>query len=66
MHLVIFTIATILSFMFYDAGKVGWAYPWHAWTVAAWALCLLGHWCLIYASVDDKGYNAYRQQQGKQ
>jgi hypothetical protein len=65
-HLVVFAIATVLSFMFYDKGAKGWAYPWHAWTVAAWALCLLGHWCIVYTSTVDKGYNTYRQQQGKQ
>jgi len=50
--------------MFYDKGVKGWAYPWHAWTIAAWALCLLGHWCIVYTSVEDKGYDTYRKQQG--
>lgn len=66
LHSVVFTIATILSFMFYDKGVKGWAYPWHAWTVAAWGLCLLGHACLVFASIEDPGYDTYRQQQGKQ
>lgn len=65
LHTVVFTIATILSCMFYDKGIEGWAYPWHAWTIAAWALCLLGHWCLVYASMEDEGYDTYRRQQGK-
>jgi hypothetical protein len=52
--------------MFYDKGVKGWAYPWHAWTVAAWGLCLLGHWCIVYTSIEDPGYDVYRQQQGKQ
>ena len=64
MHCVVFAIATILSCMFYDKGVKGWAYPWHAWTIAAWALCLLGHWCIVFTSVEDKGYDTYRKQQG--
>jgi hypothetical protein len=64
MHCVIFAIATILSCMFYDKGVKGWAYPWHAWTIAAWGLWLLGHWCVVYMSVEDKGYDTYRRQQG--
>jgi hypothetical protein len=64
-HTVIFIIATVLSIMLYDKGAKGWAYPWPAWTVAAWALCLLGHWCIVYTSYEDKGYDVYREQQGK-
>jgi len=64
MHCVVFAIATVLSCMFYDKGVKGWAYPWHAWTIAAWALCLLGHWCIVFTSVEDKGYDTYRKQQG--
>jgi hypothetical protein len=66
LHVVIFAIGTALSWMLYDKGAKGWAYPWPAWTTAAWALCLLGHWCIVYTSVEDKGWNAYRQQQGKE
>lgn len=65
LHAAVFTLATILSFMFYDYGVKGWAYPWHAWTVAAWGLCLLGHGCIVFASTEDHGYDLYRQQQGK-
>jgi hypothetical protein len=66
LHAVVFAIATALSCMFYDKGVKGWAYPWHAWTIAAWALCLLGHWCIVFASIEDAGYDTYRRQQGKQ
>jgi hypothetical protein len=66
LHFVIFAIGTVLSVMFYDKGVKGWAYPWHAWTIAAWGLCLLGHACIVYASIEDPGYDTYRQQQGKQ
>ena len=66
-HFVIFAIVSAASFMLYDKGANGhWAYPWPAWTVAAWALALLGHWCVVYTSYEDKGYDTYRQQQGKQ
>ena len=64
LHTVIFIIATVLSVMLYDKGAKGWAYPWPAWTVAAWALCLLGHWCIVFASDKDGGYDTYRKQQG--
>jgi hypothetical protein len=65
-HCIVFAIVTALSVMFYDKGVKGWAYPWHAWTIAAWALCLLGHWCIVFTSVEDKGYDDYRRQQGKE
>lgn len=64
-HTVVFIIATVLSIMLYDKGVKGWAYPWPAWTVAAWALCLLGHWCIVYKSYEDENYDIYRKQQGK-
>jgi len=65
LHVVIFAIGTVLSWMLYDKGANGhWAYPWPAWTTAAWALCLLGHWCIVYTSTEDPGYDEYRHQQG--
>ena len=66
LHMVIFAIGTIASLMLYDKGANGkWVYPWPAWTVAAWGLCLFGHFCIVYTSTEDKGYDVYRQQQGK-
>jgi F0F1-type ATP synthase membrane subunit a len=65
LHTVIFAIVTVASWMFYDKPLTGhWAYPWPAWTTAAWALALLGHFCIVFVSYEDKGYQTYRQQQG--
>ena len=64
LHIVIFAIGTALSWMLYDKGATHWAYPWPAWTTAAWALFVLGHWCIVYTSTEDKGYAEYRHQQG--
>ena len=65
LHILIFTIITVISWMTYDKGSNGhWAYPWPAWTTAAWALFVLGHYCMVYKSYDDPGYLEYRQQQG--
>ncbi len=64
LHTVIFAIATALSWMMYDKHDGHWAYPWPAWTTAAWALTLLGHFCLVFTSYEDKGYDTYRKEQG--
>ena len=65
-HTLVFAVVTAITWMTYDKHNGQWAYPWPAWTTAAWALCLLGHWCIVYTSVEDKGWNEYRQQQGKE
>lgn len=64
LHAVVFAIVTALSWMMYDKHNGQWAYPWPAWTTAAWALALLGHFCIVFASYDDPGYSTYRHQQG--
>ena len=65
LHFVIFGVVTAISWMFYDKGANGhWAYPWPAWTTAAWGLFVLGHWCIVYTSTVDHGYEEYRHQQG--
>ncbi len=65
LHAVIFGVVSAASLFLYDKGANGkWVYPWPAWTVAAWGLCLLGHFCIVFASTEDKGYSTYRQQQG--
>ncbi len=66
LHAVIFAVATAASIMLYDPHDGHWAYPWPAWTVAAWALALLGHYCVVFTSYEDKGYDIYRAEQGKQ
>ncbi len=64
LHTVIFAIATVASMLMYDPHNGQWAYPWPAWTIAAWALTLLGHFCVVYTSTEDPGYDTYRKQQG--
>ena len=66
LHCVIFAIVTAITWMMYDKHDGHWAYPWSAWTTAAWALALLGHFCVVFTSYEDHGYDVYRQQQGKQ
>ena len=65
LHCAVFAIVTALCWMMYDPKNGHWAYPWPAWTTAAWALALLGHFCIVFTSYDDKGYDVYQQQQGK-
>lgn len=63
-HLVIFAIATAIMFMIHHKqGEHHWAYPWHAWIIAAWGLSLIGHWCAVYTSQEDKGYADYHRQE---
>ncbi len=64
LHTVIFAIITALSWMMYDKHDGHWAYPWPAWTTAAWALALLGHFCIVFTSYEDKGFDEYQKQQG--
>ena len=61
-HFLVFAVATIASWMLYDNGVKGWAYPWPAWTTAAWGLALIGHWCAVYVSYEDKGHAEYTRQ----
>lgn len=64
MHMVIFAIGSAAMLLLYDKGATKWVYPWPAWTVAAWGLCLVGHICLVFTSTEDTGYDVYRKQQG--
>jgi 2TM domain len=65
-HALIFAVVTAISWMTYDRHTGQWAYPWPAWTTAAWALALLGHFCIVFTSTEDKGWATYRSQQGKE
>lgn len=62
-HAVIFAIATIFSWMVYDKGVDSWAYPWPAWSTAAWGLALIGHWCAVYLTYEDPGHEDYKRQE---
>lgn len=62
-HFVVFMIATIVMVMIHrKQGETGWAYPWHAWIIAAWGLSLIGHWCAVFFSYEDKGEQEYYRQ----
>jgi hypothetical protein len=65
LHTVVFAIVTAITWMMYDPHNGHWAYPWPAWTTAAWSLLLLGHFCVVFTSTEDAGYDVYRRQQGK-
>ena len=65
LHCVVFAVVTALTWMIYDKHDGHWAYPWPAWTTAAWGLALLGHFCIVFTSYEDAGYDIYRHQQGK-
>lgn len=62
LHIVIFIIGNVIMWTTYDKGVKGWAYPWPAWITAAWALWLLGHFCLLFTSYEDKGLAEYKRQ----
>jgi hypothetical protein len=64
-HLAVFAVACVIMWSTYSKGAHGWAYPWPAWITAAWGLCLLGHYCIVFKSYDDPAYGEYRRQQGK-
>lgn len=63
LHTLIFAVGAAIMLLTYDKGGNGkWVYPWPAWIVAAWGLFLIGHWCLVYTSYEDKGWDTYRKQ----
>ena len=62
-HLIVFLIATVAMFMIHhNQGKEHWAYPWHAWIIAAWGLAVLGHWSLTFAAYADPKTDEYKRQ----
>ena len=61
-HFIVFAIASAIMWLMYDNGVEGWAYPWPAWITAAWALSLIGHWCAVYTSYEDKGMDDFKRQ----
>ena len=62
-HVIVFAIANAIMWLTYDNGVDGWAYPWPAWITAAWALSLIGHWCALYTTFEDKGMVEYKRQE---
>jgi hypothetical protein len=63
LHFIIFAIATVIMWTTYSRGVKGWAYPWPAWITAAWGLWLMGHFCVVFFSTEDKGEGEYKRQQ---
>ncbi len=62
-HFVVFAIGTTVMFMIHhQQGREHWAYPWHAWIIAAWALSLIGHGCATFLSYKDPGMEEYHRQ----
>jgi hypothetical protein len=61
-HFVVYAIAFIAMWSLYDKGATEWAYPWPAWITAAWGLALIGHWCAVYRSYEDKGADEFYRQ----
>lgn len=62
-HFVVFALASAFMLMTYDKGATSWVYPWPAWIVAAWGLSLIGHWCAVYRSYEDRGHTEYTRQE---
>lgn len=62
-HAIVFLVVTAITWVVYDNGVEGWAYPWPAWTTAAWGLSLIGHWCAVYLSYEDPGHEDYKRQE---
>lgn len=62
LHAIIFIIGNVIMWSTYDKGVKGWAYPWPAWITAAWALWLLGHFCILFTSYEDKGMTEFQRQ----
>lgn len=64
-HVLVFAVAVVAMFMIHagQEKKAGtWVYPWHAWPVAAWALAVIGHWCALWTTYEDKGLDEYNRQ----
>jgi hypothetical protein len=66
LHAAVFAVVTAITWLMYDPHNGHWAYPWPAWTTAAWALLLLGHFCVTFINWEDPNYDLYRRQQGKE
>lgn len=68
LHAVIFLIANVLMWMFYDKEPLliesakDVAYHWPAWITASWGLALVAHWAALYTSYEDPGHEEYLRQ----
>lgn len=63
-HFIVFAIATVIMVMIHKKqGEHHWAYPWHAWIIAAWALALVGHGCSVFTNYEDHGMDEFHRQE---
>ncbi len=63
-HVAIFIVAVIAMFMIHAGQEKAagtWVYPWMAWPVAAWALAVIGHWCALWTTYEDKGLDDFNR-----
>lgn len=62
-HFVVFAIATVIMVMIHHKqGEHHWAYPWHAWLIAAWGLSLIGHYCAVFFNYEDRNLDEFNRQ----
>ncbi|MBS1615715.1 MAG: 2TM domain-containing protein [Bacteroidetes bacterium] len=64
-HAVIFVIGVVTMVMMHKSemkAQGGWAYPWHAWVIAAWSLGIVGHMCALWTSYEDPGMLKYERE----
>lgn len=63
-HLAIYIVAVIAMFVIHAGQETAagtWVYPWHAWPVAAWSLAIIGHWCALWTTYEDKGLDDFNR-----
>jgi len=63
-HCVVFAVATVAMFLIHagqEKASGSWEYPWHAWPVAAWALAVIGHWCALWTTYEDRGLEEFER-----
>jgi hypothetical protein len=64
-HFIIYAIAVIAMVLVHKSqvkANGGWAYPWHAWVIAAWSLGIVGHMCSLWTSYEDPGMMKYERE----
>lgn len=63
-HVAIFAVGVIAMFMIHAGQEKAagtWVYPWMAWPVAAWSLAIIGHWCALWTTYEDKGLDDFNR-----
>jgi hypothetical protein len=65
LHFIVYIIAVIVMVIVHKGqtkAAGGWAYPWHAWVIAAWGLGIIGHACALWTSYEDPGMKDWEVQ----